>query len=242
MDEPSSNNMSRRHYIIDQKQDARKVRFEILIAAVLFLAITIGGAYIFFDLNRSDVVIDNSGNRAILGTVESDEFYKRVENEYYEMKIPTDWKKINNPEVIINGTKYYPERYQGVEGEHVGRRIDVYREEIPFQLGIDKVVKVSAIGNKIVPTKTSPQCYKFTEFPAVESGDDHPSEWEEIPFMCMTSQITNVLGAIEFTQEDGVVLDSENFGTQRFFLVYMDHGSRLDNSIFYNILESFRAK
>ena len=242
MDEPSSNKMSRRHYRIDQKPDNRKIRFEILIAAVLLIAIVVGGTYIFFDLNRSDVVIDNSGNRAILGTVESDEFYKRVDNEYYQMKIPTDWKKINNPEVIVNGTKYYPERYQGVEGEHVGRRLDVYREEIPYQLGIDKVVKVSAVGSEIVTVKTSPQCYKFTDFPYVESGDDHPSEWEGIPFMCMSSQITNVLGAIEFTQRDGVVLDSPNYGTQKYFLVYMDHGSRLDNSIFYNILESFRVK
>lgn len=232
----------RKHYRIDKGQDYRKIRLEVLVASMLSIGLIVGGAFVIFDLNKNKVVIDESKNKAILGSVEPyEDPFKLYETNFYKVKVPSDWKQVNNPELIINGRKFYPERYQGVSGDHVGRRLDIYRDSIPNQLGIDKVVAVVVSKNKIEPIKTSPQCYKFTTFPKEQPGDNYPSQWEGIDFTCMTSEITNVLGAVEKTQDIGARLFTE-FGTTNYLLVYTDHGSRLDNSIFYDILKSFEAK
>ncbi len=59
--------------------------------------------------------------------------------------------------------------------------------------------------------------------------------------MCNTSEITNVVGAMQLSQTKGVELDTQ-YGLESFLLVYTDHGSSQNNGIFKDILESFEAK
>jgi hypothetical protein len=232
-----------KHYRIDKSQDFRKVRTEVVVASLIVIFLVVGVAYVIFDLSKSKPVIDNSKNEAILGTVSATtDSYTTRETKWYEVKVPADWKRVSNPEIITEGHRYYPDRYQGVTGDNVGRRVDIYVNSIPAGLGIDKVVAVKTVGNRIIPIETSPQCYAFTDVSKENPVDYYASEWKGIQFTCMTSRITDVLGAIERNQTEGIVLDSDSAGTVKFFLVYTDSSSRMNNSIFYEILKSFKAK
>lgn len=233
-----------RTYRIDKARDFRKVRLEIVVFFSLIIIVFLGLLYVAYDLGKNKVTVDDSGNYATLGVVESSKRpFSRVDTELYSMKIPADWKRVNDPEIIINGTRYYPERFQGTTGDDIGRRLDIYHKSIPSDLGVDKVIAVTGMGKRIGVGDMSEQCYKFTERPDERYGDDYPSVWKEkdIEFMCKTSKLTNIIGAIEHKQSDGVTLDSSH-GPISFLLVYTDHGSSQDNDIFREILESFEAK
>jgi len=234
-----------KHYKIDKSQDFRKFRIEVVVSVLLAVALVIGLTFVLYDLYRNkNTVIDDSGNQAILSSVGSlEEEFTLHEREKYSIKVPADWRRINNPEVLSDHSRYYPDRYQGTTGDHIGRMVDVYIDDIPADLGIDKVVSVSPSSNGVVAGELSQQCYKFTDFPEGKAGNTFPSEWEEqnITFSCKTSKITNIVGAIESEQRTGIRLPTEA-GDTNFFIVFTDHGSSLDNSIFFKVLDGFRTK
>jgi len=233
-----------KHYRIDQSNDFRKIKLEI-VTVILLIAVAIAGfVYVFIDLSSNETTINDENNRATLGVVESiREAYEPYETEFYSLKVPKDWRRVNNPELIFGGIRYYPDRYQGTTGSNVGRRVDIYVNDIPPGLGIDKVLSVSSNGNKIITGSLSDQCYTFTDFPGGISGNVFPSVWkeEDIDFSCRTSSISNVIGAIDKSQRTGVQLEGKE-GTNNYLFVYTDHGSSQDNSIFYEILSHVRAK
>lgn len=233
-----------KHYQIERSQDSRKKRYVVVVAVFILLVLVGGSIYVVADLNRNRLSIDNTENAATLGVVnpikEPDQLFQ---TDLYQFKAPADWRRINNPEVTVGNKRYYPDRYQGTTGNHIGRKVDVYIDSIPSDLGIDKVIAVQPAGQRVIVGGMSEQCYYFTDVPDGKSGNNFPSFWEEegIKFLCKSSVITNVVGAIYETQSTGVTLKT-SVGDKNFFLVYTDHGSSTNNNIFIDILASFRTK
>lgn len=234
-----------KHYRIEKTQNNRTKKLAFAGTGLALLFAVAVGIYVFFDLNNNQLAVDDSNNRATLGVVESiKEDQQLVETDLYSMEIPADWRRVTNPEVSVNNVIYYPERYQGTSGKHVGRRIDVYIDSIPAGLGINKVVAIKPAGRRIIVDEISSQCYYFTDVPEGKSGNTFPSVWQEkgIDFSCNSSVLSNIVGAIHKSEADGVELDTSENGKKNIFLVYTDHGSFTDNSIFFDILESFETK
>lgn len=194
-----------------------------------------------FDLNRNPEQIDESQNDAILGEfISTIEEFKTVETDKYSMRIPEDWVKVNRPEIIENGQRYYPDRYQGVTRENVGRWIDVYIDDIP-NLVIDKAVKIEANGAFMRVGSISPQCNSFTELLISGQKEPTPTVWEGISFRCSMTENSNNIAAIESRTESGVRLAGEKTDAKYMFY-FSDRGSSQDNTIFQDILNSFQAK
>lgn len=237
--------MGRKHdFNVNERVDNRRFKPEIVIA-LLFVFIFLGGlGYVAVDLLRNPDEIDESKNNAILGEVKSDFDEKRtIETASFTMEIPAGWVEINKPEKIYEGgQRYYPYRYQGATGEENGRWVEVYEEEIPL-IPINKILGVSSKDNRLIVGDISEQCVSFVDYDKdkFNNNADIESTWEGHGFLCRLSEIGNTIAAIETDMKNGYVLKGDS-GDRKFLLVFADHGASEDNSIFVDIVESFRAK
>jgi hypothetical protein len=231
-------------YSVDKYKDNRRVRPEIVLVLLILILGLFTGIFIYNDLRRNSTVVDKSGNQPILGEVVStEEVYKVVETEHYIISVPENWTQVNSPEVIVEGVRYYPDRFQGTSGENIGRQVDVYYDAIPGGLPVSKILEVTVEGDRVFPREISPQCRSFTDTGAEKqpAGNPYPSKWNDINFMCRTSSVTNLVFALQNDSDEGLNF-TVNDKNKRLGLVFMDHGSDQDNNIFFRILKEFKAK
>ena len=217
------------------------MRPEVLFSLLMVTMFFGGLAFVLFDLNRNPEQIDESQNDAILGEFVSDiEEFKTVETDKYSMRIPADWVKVNRPEIIVNGKRYYPDRYQGVTRENVGRWVDVYTTDLP-DLVADKVVKVEANGAFMRVGSISPQCQSFTELEVEGQKEPTITEWDGLTFRCSMTLNSNNIVSVETSTSEGVSLAGDKSQDDYLFF-FSDRGSSQDNTILQDILNSFQAK
>jgi len=227
-------------YSVDHQQDTRRVRPEIVLLGVIIVLSMATGLFVTYDLSKNPTLINEVENQPVLGAIEPDDEYKEVEKENYSLEIPTNWVEVNPPEVIVKGQRYFPVRYQGTTGKNIGRILEIYEGQIPALLPINKVLRVSVTGNSITPIEISPQCSTFTDL-SEPDGLVVPGRWSDIEFACRAEGVSNIVGALSGDQSQGIVLTHQG-RSERYLLVYTDHGSEQDNSIFFDILRSFKLK
>ena len=234
--------MARKIYSATERIEERRLRPEVALALILITFFFGGLAFVLFDISQNPERIDESNNNAILGEYVSQiEEFKTVETDNYSMRIPADWVNVNRPEIIVNGQRYYPDRYQGVTGENVGRWIDVYEgAELP-NLAADKALKISANGAFLSVGAISPQCVSFTDLVVEDQNEPTQTTWEGVDFLCSMTRSANNLVAVETETTRGVDLVGDK--TQgKYLFFFADRGSSQDNTIFQEILNSFRIK
>jgi hypothetical protein len=239
---------SRYKYSAYEQQDRRRVRPEVVFSAALVFFFLVGMGFVFFDLSRHPDITDESNNKAILGEfVSSQDEYKTIETDDYTVDVPIDWVQVNSPQVLINGTYYYPDRFQGVTGSDLGRWFEVYKKKLP-DAPVDKVLNVEPRGDSLIVGSISPQCRSFVitednKKPVDNSYTRATWDAEKMEFLCTMGESTNVIAAFtpKSTTVNGVVLESSTKAA-RYLFIFGDHGSREDNSIFQQILRSFKLK
>lgn len=235
--------MTARHgFQADKAPDGRRVRMEVVVSVLVIILIVVAFVYILIDLRRSGQNIDNSKNSVATSRIESTDLeYETYTQSTYVVDLPVGWKKINSPEIIIDGQRYYPDRFQGVEDSQVGRRLDVYLNSLPGLLPVTKLLEVNVMENEIIPKTISTSCLNFTDVPEGGEASQYPSEWQNHKFICRPSGSANTVAAVNNDLGDGIVLNNENT-SGRFLIIWQDHGSQEDNSIFFKLLETFKLR
>jgi len=234
----------RKGYSSDRSQDLRRLRPEIVVFVVLTLLFALIIVVVYLDLNKRELAIDNSKNQEVLSTFNDNIYpYKTVETSKFSVDIPEPWIRITDPEIRLSGKTYYPVRYQGVDGREVGRRVDVYVDEIPVKLPINKLLTVEVRSNTHISAKLlSPQCYTFTKHPLTQKGEAFDSSWMGHSFTCLTARQSNTISIAQDHYRDGVVLDGQDGASHVVTFAFTDHSGNANNAIFNRIVESFRLK
>jgi hypothetical protein len=227
-------------YKSDKAIDSRKLRIEIVVSALLFIGAAALFTMVFIDIRGHKTEIDNTKNEVLTKQIESTGYtFETYTQNDYALDLPKGWKKINSPEIIIDSQRYYPDRFQGVDEAHVGRQLDVYVNRIPANLPLTKALEVKVKDENILPLSLSGQCLNFTDVPKGGESSNYQTEWQGHKFLCRPSRIVNKIVAIENDVVDGITLNNET-KTVSFLIIYQDHGSNEDNSLFFYILESFK--
>jgi len=234
----------RTKYKASEKMERRKIRLDVVFALFFVILFVGGGGYIIYDLNLNRTQIDDSQNRPIHSEVLSSNIkYKTVENDDYTLRIPEDWEEINRPQRIFEeGIRYYPYKYQGFEGDSAGRWLEVYVDRIPV-IPVEKIVEVEAQSDRLAVGEFSPQCIDIVDYDTQKynRNADVEGEWGDLSFECRLSTIGNTIAAVETDAKKGYTF-SVSGKKKTYLLVFADHGSSEDNTIFRSILESFRSK
>jgi len=231
-------------YSTTKAKDYRRVRPEVVVSLILLLILAIIFGYVYIDSRRNKAVVDNTNNEAVLGVFEpTEDPYKTVYEDMFSVDVLENWTRINNPEIRVSGKRYYPIRYQGSGPVNTGRRLDVYIDTIPSKLPVNKILTVKVLKDKyMLAQNISPQCYTFTDFPVESRGEAFKTVWDGHGFTCLTTLQTNIVASVEDDYDNAIQLTGSTTGSHRVMLVFTDHGSRPDNSIFNVIVESFRLK
>ncbi len=225
-----------------QKKDTRQFKPKIIlpILAILVLMGVMGAVIV--DLSKNPNVVDESNNQVVLGEfVSTLDEYKTIDTKYFKVDIPKDWKHVNAPEIIIEGKRYYPQRFQGVSGNNIGRKLDVYMDKIP-KMPVERVLKVLSDGGQTPSIgSVSSNCSEFTK-PKDQSFSPVETKWEDISFTCSMSESQNNIASVASSQQSGVVLKGKKEGPHTYLFIYTDHGSMMNNDIFPKIMHTFIAK
>lgn len=229
-------------YSYDVPTDRRRLKPSRLAIAFTLIFLTMLAVLIYRDVTKRSTP-------TVTGAVQTSEVKSRLstyidfEETAFIVKLPADWQKVAKPEVIVNAKRYYPYRFQGIGEASVGRSVDIYLDQIPGSLAVSKVLlaEVTSDSTALITQEISPQCYKYTDFPADRLGEPYATDWQGRKFICNTSKETNTVAAIAGNLSDGVELTN---GTkkQKLLLVYTDHGSAQNNSIFKDIVQGFRLR
>jgi len=233
----------KRGYSADKSSDLRKVKPEIIVFVMLIIVFFGVIIYIYLDLNKNNLTVDNTKNQEVLGVYEVETYpYRTVETNDFKVDIPEPWIRIVNPEIRISGKTFYPVRFQGVEKSEVGRRIDIYFDTFPAKLPANKILTVEVNNSSISSKLLSPQCYTFTKFPDTQKGEPFDTSWMGHNFTCLTARQSNTIVAVENNFIDGIVLERPDGSLHTVMFSFTDHSGNSNNAIFNRILESFRLK
>jgi hypothetical protein len=167
-----------------------------------------------------------------------------IKEPTYTMQLPSDWVQVasadypNDHSVTWQATaKYYDDRI-----------LQIYVDTIPSTLPVNAELPIQATGNRFTAGTLSENCSNFT--PTGTQNDllaerlpPKESEWDSVNFICDIPRFTdNQIG----TGSVGEPINSSTItgpimGTHSYFFLFSDRNINPDESIFYNMLASFRA-
>lgn len=164
---------------------------------------------------------------------------KTINTSIFSMSIPKSWHVVTPS--YIPAAQY---AWRGVGQEDSARSLELYVDNIPAAMAVNKLLPLRANGNRIVVGDTiSDNCTSFTDSAKADKRTGKMlAKWSEVNFYCDTSNYTrNVIGTGSPGLINSVSLDGPAAGVHNFFFIYTDNSAEPDYTIFTNILSSFRV-
>lgn len=158
---------------------------------------------------------------------------------FFSLKLPSGWVQVGTP------TASHYEWRGGQKGVDDSRTIDVYVNDIPANLAVNRVIAVDSNGAEIdVQGAVSANCSTFTGSGVHTPGEGPaPGLWNNLPFICdLANYERDVVGTISDQGVNTIKLTGASGQQHRFFLVYTDSSYAADYDIFTAALQSFQAK
>lgn len=168
-----------------------------------------------------------------------------IDEPLFKLNLPGDWvlqKKDDRPVKA-----YYFKSAKGGLGDG-GRTLVLYIDGQAGVYSMNRVVPVSAQGNKLSLGQISDNCAQFTgpgasSAQAAQSLPDTVARWQNISFLCDLSHVNrNATGISSAEGMNYVSVIGPSGATHRYFMLYTDHNDQPDYTIFNGILTSFEAK
>ncbi len=165
---------------------------------------------------------------------------KQVQNKVFSMKIPATWESFTS-----DFAPPAPYAWRGNDLEDSARRIDIYIDDIPAKMAVNRLLPLRASGNNIVVgDNVSDNCVNFTE---AQQADTHTgiitAKWSGVTFYCDSANSSrNLVGVGTPDTINGIVLKGPQTGKHRVFFVYTDHSSSPDYTAFTNMLDTFALR
>ena len=206
----------------------------------VFLLLTASVGYLVYRQISSDVqpVIANP-KQAVRTVVAERPEVQRFDFASFRFNLPPDWKQVNT-----TNSASHKFSFQSTQKNADNRYLDVYVDQLPTTMALNKAVAVRAEGAKLSHGLASDNCTNFTTAPASGSTVlSFPAKWDGVDFICDNDNITrNVLGTSSPGAVNQVVLTGPSTGRHAFFFVYTDNNYSPEYAIFYGMLDSFQAK
>lgn len=206
-----------------------------LLAAVALL--TVAGVAALRSVFQPHTVLHQSTPvvRTVLGdtTVQ-----QHVSKGFFDFDIPSDWHV-----VAASPVRYTVYSWAGTKGNNAARRLDVYVDNVPLGLAVNRLQPVQADGDHFDLIGTaSDNCTSFTPRASnsAQTGDA-PSKWGGVNFLCDVGNYERDVVATGSAEGiNTTTLVGTTSGSHRVLLVYSDNNSSPDYTIFAAIIKSFR--
>lgn len=236
--------MSAPKYRYGHGTSKRRPRKALLVFGFAIILIGLLGAFVFLDLNRSVTpVIEGEGR--VVSQVLSDNSQKiTIDEPFFSFELPSDWKEVSRNE----NAQYNSINFQATAKEKDNRYLTVYVDRIPFDKPFNRIVTVRAIGNNINYSDVSDNCANFTVGGAqggqpVSTLRPLATKWNKVDFICNLPQLNdNQVGTASEGSPNAVTVTGATKGAHKYFFLYSDRNYQPDYNIFYDMLESFKAK
>lgn len=163
---------------------------------------------------------------------------QHVAKSFFELDVPVGWHAIAAPPV-----RYTVYSWSGARGAAAARRLDVYIDNIPFDLAVNRLQPVQADGDHFDTIgTTSDNCTSFTpRVPDSVQTGSAPSKWSGVNFLCDEANYERDVVATGSTEGVNIAtLTGVTTGSHRVLLVYTDSNPNPDYTIFAGIINSFR--
>ena len=217
------------------KREKNKRRQRFLFA----LSVTIVG--IVIGLKKLDGKTTITQSTAVVKSVDVDGDPVHTYDEgIFTIQIPDDWQP-----AVGEKTPYLIYSWQSSGAASDTQLIQVYQDNVPQNLAVNRVLAVTANGNQVTTLGTvSDNCADFTKSSSpIATTAGTLAKWQGINFLCdLNNYERDVVGTISQDGINRVDLTGAISGTHAFFFTYTDHDINPDYSVFYNVISSFRLK
>lgn len=212
----------------------RHHRMELYTAIIIFVA---GGIFFGKHLVQSDTKI-SPAPRAVHKTVSVAQPTKTFDEGAFSINLPSDWKLVMH---YTDGANRYA--FQSSDTKIAGRMLDVYLDDLPTSLGINRALSVQANGNRVTPVgDVSDNCTTFTTPTVGAQADATPAKWNDVLFLCdLANYERDIVGTVSTDGINKVTLTGAD-GRHNMFFAYTDNNINPDFTIFLSALQSFRLK
>lgn len=209
-------------------------------AITIFLIILVGwGFQLYRQLaQETETVIQNGSGTSRKYDIPSDKTI-RFEEAVFTFELPDDWKKLP-----AEPGPYKKFSYKSNLKNADNRFLDIYMDELPLTMAVNKTVAVQASSGKLTHGTASDNCLNFT---GAKTGEQKglvvPAKWDGVDFLCDNDNTTrNVIGTSSPGSINQVQLVGPKTGTHKLFFTYTDNNYSPDYTIFYKVLDSFSLK
>lgn len=231
--------MTRGYQIGRRPKQRFKRLFGVMAVSVTVFAGVLG--FVIWDMNK------NSQSGEIEGTersVAQQEDVKaavsktNVSEQYFDMELPNGWKEIKR-------TSTKTERsitWQSKVKKEDNRWMTVYIDLIPPNLAVNRLLPLDVQAAKVSYRQLSDNCKNFT---TAQKDAKVPvkSKWQGIEFMCdVPNFVQNKVGTGTTGAMNATTVTGPEKGKHKYFFIYTDHNIHPDYQLFYDMLESFKAK
>lgn len=161
-----------------------------------------------------------------------------VDKPEFKMELPAGWTE-RKVTVSPTGPRY---TFAAPAGESIV--LDVYIDNPPTNLAINKAIVVSAQGNGLSHDYVSENCVTFTDpkYKNPQTGFA-PARWQELNFICdMASPNRQVVGTISRDGINQVNITGASGATHKIFFTYTDNNITPSYYTLYDILTSMQFK
>jgi len=205
---------------------------------IIFLAVSIFGAAVYWLANLKVTPKQN-----IQGSPPVSKKYApqqtavmTVDKPQFTMQLPGTWTE-KKYELTASAPKY------GFSNVSNARYIELYIDNVPTQLAVNKAVVVTSTGNGITSDTVSENCSTFTGVVKDQLSGVSPAKWQGVSFNCdMANTSRAVVGTTSTEGVNTVTVVGPTTGSHKLFVVYADNNINPDYALYYSILRSIKFK
>jgi hypothetical protein len=227
-------------YTVDHRVRERRSKRPLIVTIILVTLLALAAAaWVYMDTRNSSEVT-TSDQTPIVSKLTDDKDLKVFEGPGYTLELPSDWE----PGAKVSNTVLdFVEFKMGKEPKD--RKLTIYKDKLPGDLAMNKLLPVILNKNKLTPGLVSDNCSTFTGLdvkPGAPKQEKMPSKWQDVAFICDMGNVTrNVIGT--GTAEHGiqVPLTGETSGTHTYFFLFNDQNTRADATVLIDAIKTFRV-
>ena len=198
---------------------------------IMLIALVLTGIAAAKHFLKADTAISQAPKPAVSTVIARGSATKQFDEGIFTLSLPNDWKFTGRARTI-----YRQYTWENTADNPGVRTLDIYVDNIPTDLGVNRSLPVEAAGDRLTATTVSDNCASFTG-DKVPGSPVTPAKWMGIDFLCdLANYERNVIGTSSPGAINSVTLTGQTAGTQKLFFTYTDNSAEPDYEIFTNAL------
>lgn len=213
----------------------RSQRIAVVILLVLFFAALV---YWLMHLKIAPTATIHNDTPVSKNYTSSQAAKVQVDKPEFKMELPAGWTE-RKVEASPTGPRY---TFAAPKGE--AKVLDIYIDNPPTNLAINKAIVVSSQGSGLTHEYVSENCATFTDpkYKNPQTGFA-PARWQETDFICdMANPTRQVVGTISHDGMNQVHTAGLSGAAHKVFMTYADNDITPSYSTLYDILASVQFK